>query len=382
MSALSFKCPNCGGELLFDPSQQQYKCEYCDSTFSQQQLDELSPIHGQEYTEASDDAEPSGADTVSGDESSETGEKPEGEGEGQGTAENQENGHNAVVYSCPSCGAEIVTDETTAATFCFYCHNPVVLEGRVTGEYLPDWVIPFKIDRKEAEKKFRSYIKGKRYVPKAFYEDSQIEKLSGVYYPYWVYECSIDGQLSAEGTKLQVWRTGETEYTRTSIYDVERAGRIEIHNLLRNALKKTNRELVENVQPFRMKDVSPFKMGYLSGFLAEKRDMEQDAFRDELQGETKGYAQKMLKNTAGGYSVLKERASNYHIGRENWYYTLLPVWVLTYKSLGDKIFYFAMNGQTGTVCGKLPIDKGKLALHSIAIGAVVAVLCLIGGFLI
>ena len=46
----------------------------------------------------------------------------------------------AVLYTCPSCGAEIVTDSTTAATFCYYCHNPVVLSGRVSGEFLPDLV--------------------------------------------------------------------------------------------------------------------------------------------------------------------------------------------------------------------------------------------------
>ena len=51
----------------------------------------------------------------------------------------------AKVYTCPSCGAEIVTDATTAATFCYYCHNPVILGGRLDGAYLPDKIIPFEI---------------------------------------------------------------------------------------------------------------------------------------------------------------------------------------------------------------------------------------------
>ncbi len=38
-----------------------------------------------------------------------------------------------LVYICPSCGAEVVTDATTAATFCYYCHNPVVLSEKLTG---------------------------------------------------------------------------------------------------------------------------------------------------------------------------------------------------------------------------------------------------------
>ena len=33
MSTISIKCPNCGGELIFDPKSQKYKCEYCGSDF-------------------------------------------------------------------------------------------------------------------------------------------------------------------------------------------------------------------------------------------------------------------------------------------------------------------------------------------------------------
>ena len=43
--------------------------------------------------------------------------------------EGEDGGAEAVIYNCPSCGAEIVTDATTAATFCYYCHNPSCLEN-------------------------------------------------------------------------------------------------------------------------------------------------------------------------------------------------------------------------------------------------------------
>lgn len=39
MATVSMKCPNCGGELIFDPKSQKYKCEYCGSDFA---LDEIS----------------------------------------------------------------------------------------------------------------------------------------------------------------------------------------------------------------------------------------------------------------------------------------------------------------------------------------------------
>ncbi len=181
MAVISYKCPNCGGELVFDPKSGEYKCPYCTSTFP------IDHIEQGEETEkqAEDKTEAKAADETAG----ETGQ--------------------AVVYTCPSCGAEIVTDETTAATFCFYCHNPVVLSGRLSGKYLPDQVIPFAIDKKEAVNKFMDFVGKKKFVPRAFFSKDQIEKMSGVYFPFWSYTCDLDGQLEGEGRRLRIWRTGE-----------------------------------------------------------------------------------------------------------------------------------------------------------------------------
>lgn len=109
MAAITYKCPNCGGGLVFDPGTQKYKCEYCLSLFDQQELEDTGP-----------DREDPGQWT-------------EGN-HGQEEALRRQSGPvEAVSCICPSCGAQVVTDETTAATFCYYCHNPVVIEGRLKG---------------------------------------------------------------------------------------------------------------------------------------------------------------------------------------------------------------------------------------------------------
>ena len=366
MAAITFKCPNCGGELLFEPSKQKYACPYCSSEFTQQELDEMTPVQGQEYEKEPEEAP---SHDASGDLSS-------------ASSETAEENAQAVVYSCPSCGAQIVTDETTAATFCYYCHNPVVLEGRLSGDYLPDEVIPFKISREKAVEQFLQFTGSRKYVPKAFFNQEQIEKLTGVYYHYWVYEADVDAQIDAEANKIRVWRVGETEYTETSIFAVERAGTASFKNLTRNALRKANGELVEKVQPYRFKDLTAFSMGYLSGFQAEKRDMEKGEFEQELRKETAQYAQNLLRNSAGGYSSLRIRNSRHTPVKEAWHYVLLPVWVLTYQSLSGKMYYYAMNGQTGNVTGELPLDTKKLALHCILLGLVIFALAMAGGYFV
>ncbi|MEG1290883.1 MAG: TFIIB-type zinc ribbon-containing protein, partial [Lachnospiraceae bacterium] len=286
----------------------------------------------------------------------------------------------AVAYHCPSCGAEIVTDGTTAATFCYYCHNPVVLSGRVSGEFLPHKIIPFSIDKEEAIKKFLKYVQSKKFIPKAFFNKNQIDKISGVYFPYWMIDMDYDGQLQAEGKNVRVWRSGETEYTETKIYRVEREGAIHLEDITRNALQKANSKLSEGVLPYDVSQVKAFNMGFLSGFLAERRDIEQKELENSVQEEAKEYGEQILHNTITGYSSVLVKNCNLNEKKENWDYIMLPVWTVTYKGKNGTMYYYSMNGQNGKVYGELPLDYKKVWGLGSIISIVVLILGLIGGF--
>lgn len=352
MAVVSYKCPNCGGELAFNPGIQKYKCEYCFSDFSQEELEAMKPDESQEETVKNYDEETGAED-----------------GE-------------AVFYNCPSCGAEIVTDETTAATFCYYCHNPVVLSGRVSGEFLPDKIIPFSIEKKQATEKFLEYVHSKKFIPKAFFDKKQIEKISGVYFPYWMVDMDMEGSLQAEGRNVRVWRSGDTEYTETKVYRVEREGDIHLEDITKNALKKANYQLAEGVLPYDVSKVQKFHMGFLSGFMAEKRDIGKEELNTEVQKEAEKYARKIMRDTAKGYDSVSVQNSQLNAKKENWDYIMLPVWTVTYKGRNGKMYYYSMNGQDGKVYGELPIDYKKVWTLGGVISAVVLVLGLIGGFIL
>ena len=318
---------------MFDPESGKYTCEYCRSIFTQTELDE------QTENKTQNDAQEAKAEEVHN-------ENADGE---------------AVVYTCPSCGATIVTDSTTAATFCYYCHNPVVLSGRLEGEYKPDYVVPFAIDKEKALQIFEDWIKKKKYVPTEFYSKSQIEKFSGVYFPYLLYTCNIDGNIDAFATKRDVSVRNGIEYTDTGTYHVRREGGMEIKHVLRNALKKANSILAEAVLPFETEDMKPFNMSYLSGFMAEKRDINQLELETDVREEVQNYAVEKLQASVVGYDDLRITANNTELVNEKWEYALLPVWTLTYKDKKTgEIYYFSINGQSGKTVGKLPVDNGKL----------------------
>lgn len=268
-----------------------------------------------------------------------------------------------MVYTCPSCGAEVVAEETTAATFCYYCHNPVVLAGKLEGAYRPDRILPFAIDRDKALEIFGQWISRKKYVPKAFYSQKQIEKMTGVYFPYWLFDCQVEGKLEAEGTRRKTWVTGSTRFTRTEKYNISRDGTMNIDHVSRNALSKANRELADGVMPFEMNKLQPFHMGYLSGFMAEKRDMERQQFVQEVETEVCQFAGESLNAALAGYDTVQLRSREAHIVDGKWQYALMPVWTMTYRDeKTGKVYYFACNGQTGKVCGRLPVDFGRLSL--------------------
>ena len=175
MAVVAYKCPNCGAPLEFSPESQKFECSFCGSTFAEEELQSIEPAQCSEQTISQ-------ASTES-----------EGEEE-------------AVLYTCPSCGAQIVTTETTAATSCLYCHSPVVLEGRLQGDFHPDRIIPFAFTREEAERRFYQWVAKKRYVPKGYFDAGKTEYFICVYYPYWVLDWETPADYGANANRIRVWR--------------------------------------------------------------------------------------------------------------------------------------------------------------------------------
>ncbi len=334
---------------MFNPDTQKYKCEYCMSDFGLEELEEKEPASIAAEVETETAKEKAAEDIVG--------------------------------YTCPSCGAEIVTDATTAASFCYYCHNPVVMEGRLEGSYHPDYVIPFAIDRERAEEIFSQWIRRKRFVPSDFYSKKQIESMTGVYFPYWLYSCQVSGSLEAEGAKFRTWDSGTLRYTEKKIYHISRSGQMDVRHVTRNALKKANGRLAEGVLPFQPEGLKPYQLGYLTGFMAEKRDLEREALTQDMEAEVRDFAQSSLKNSVGEYGTLIVHQQKAELQNVSWHYSLFPVWTLTYRGPKDgKIYYFALNGQTGKICGEIPVDPGKLAVFFLMVFFPLLFLLLVGGY--
>ena len=342
MSVYTYKCPHCSGGLNFDPESQSFTCEYCESHFSKEEVEANQPKIDPE--EKRMDSEP----------------------------ESDE----AVFYSCPSCGAEVLTDRTTAATTCFYCHSSVVLSDRLLGAFRPDAVIPFTIPKEQAIETFLQWTRKKWFLPKDFSSDRQIAKVTGVYFPVWYVDCNVFADLSAKATKIRTWQDHNFRYKETSFYNLSRSGEVRISNIPKKALNKKESELYETVLPFDETKAEMFTTAYLSGFQAEKRNIDSEMLQDEVKNETMRYSRNLFDQTITGYTTVQ--SANFHINKMNvkWKYTLLPVWTMTYQDL-KQTYYYVMNGQTGKLSGKLPVDRKKLGLVSAGISTLIFIVLLL-----
>ena len=162
-----------------------------------------------------------------------------------------------------------------------------------------------------------------------------------------------------------------------------RSGKLSFKELVKNALSKNvQQKMLEGVQPFLIDQAVPFKSQYLAGFQAEKRDIEYEAIKKHVQQELQDYSESLLRDSASGYTTLTNVRTDISLNQENNHYMLLPIWLVTYRSQeqSKKVYYYAMNGQTGKVSGVLPISYTRLGLATLGIFAGLLALFLLGGY--
>ena len=271
-------------------------------------------------------------------------------------------------YSCPSCGAELLCDATTAATSCPYCGNPSVLPGQFAGVLKPDFVLPFKLSKEDAIKALKKHYRKKPLLPSTFSKSNHLEEVKGVYVPFWMYDGAASGSVQFHATTVHKYTSGDYEITETSHYDVRRAGSIGFEKIPVDASSKMPDDYMDSIEPYDYTDLKPFSTAYLPGFLADKYDVSVENSRERADKRCAGSLVSALESTVSNYTTCNETSRDICLKRGKVHYALLPVWILNTKWEG-KDFLFAMNGQTGKLVGNLPVSTKRVVGLFAAIAA-------------
>ena len=345
---LQYKCPCCGGAISFDSSSQKMKCPYCDTEF------DAETLKSYDAGLKEDRGDDMSWDTESG------GRWQDGEDE------------DVSIYVCSSCGGEIIADETTSASKCPFCGNPVIFKNNLSGELKPDWVIPFKLDKKAAKEAFKKHLEGKRLLPKAFRTDNHIDEIKGVYVPFWLFDAKADARVRYRATTVRFWSDANYNYTSTSFYNLFRSGSLDFEHIPVDGSQKMPDDLMDSLEPFDFKAAVDFQTAYLSGYFADKYDVSAEDSKERANRRIKASAEQALRGTVSPtYSSVISENSSVSLAHGKAGYALYPVWLLNTTWNGQK-YIFAMNGQTGKFVGNLPVDNGLYAKYFAAIAAVSA----------
>ena len=343
-----YLCKVCGAELQWNPQAGCLKCKYCESEFKAEEFADNTLNENQK--DETLDAKYTNA--------------------GQNLAEGK------VVYACANCAAEVVTANTTMATSCAYCGHAISITSKSAGKFRPEIVIPYAIDKNAAQNIYKKYVTKSFLTPKEFKEFNKIEKMQGLFVPFWLHSMTSRAQANFDCENTSSRRRGDDRVTTHRVYDVyvDAVGTYE--NIPTDGSKKLDNGLMDALEPFNYSKLTPYNPAYMAGFYSEQPDDEKEATIPRAQQRAIQSMQEQMKQSAGTYNSKKLARFGNQFSNEKASYAMLPVWLLnvTHK---DKDYLFAINGDTGKVVGKLPMSISKLLLTVGASGLAVQIIALI-----
>ena len=319
------KCPNCTGELNFDPKATKVKCEYCGSIFDPKEL----------KTKVKKTKE---VETI----------------EGKG-------------YSCSQCGATVMTFDNTAVTFCSYCGSQAMIEANMIEQNKPDWIIPFKKDKNDCIEAYKKVLNRALFTPNSLKETATLEKFRGIYMPYCVYDLTSSGDNVFDGSKYS-HRSGDYQ-----IYnDYKIHTNVDSYcNGISYDMSSTFYDDYSQAIPFETKDKESFNPNYLPGYYADKPDVPLETY-DKMalniaKSESKSYLVKTSQfRSHGCYNPMLD----YEIKSRS--IALYPIYFLAIRDKKEKNVYYAIvNGQTGKVAADLPVSFSKYIIASLILSVII-----------
>ena len=142
-----YKCMNCGGNVVYDPQSGHMKCMSCGGSDCEQSIPSETPM------------------------------------------------------ICPACGTQITyRNEYGSAGKCPACGVPIIRDDFIVYPYGPDVILPFKVSKRDAEEKLKQEFGKKLFLPSDFLSTKTLERLRGVYVPFWLYDFDTNVDYKAVGT--------------------------------------------------------------------------------------------------------------------------------------------------------------------------------------
>lgn len=341
-------CPSCGGKLLFSAEYQQLSCNYCgykeDINRENDQVEEQSlhqaVLSAKMFT-------------------------PEDVGE--------------KVVDCMNCGAKYMLQVSDVDLECPFCGSTKVnLEAYDHNLIQPLGILPFQIPKKEALNKFQDWIKKGWFYPSKLKQLGSLEKIHGVYIPFWTFDAETQstwrgeaGHYYYETQRVYIdgrWQSKQVQKVRWT----RRNGQLShfFDDVLVVASKGLGNPKFKRILTYRLDEVINFDPRLILGWEAEIYSIEVDSGYD--------LADRIMDNRIRGMCISRlggDTYRNLHVDTnkadQTFKLIILPVWICAYQ-YNNKTYQFVINGQSGRIDGEKPYSWIKIAFAVLLAIAVIA----------
>ena len=335
--ATMFPCPSCGGQLRFDIENQKLKCLSCGSFQSVKKYTPNDKINFDKvYTK---------------------------------------------IYTCPTCAGQIQLIDNDGMEFCPFCGNQATMQEHFSEEGAPHYILPFKITREDAKKKYVDATKNVAFAPDGLDKKENVEKLVGLYTPYFLYDYTIADDISYNGVHVQT--RGQYEYTEKAKVTVK----VNVPDIMVpfDGSQSLDDSMAERLEPFPMTELTEFNPNYLAGFFVENSSVEKDLYRTDSDDKVKDYLYDRVVKKSGEYKPEGSYENDIRAAIDDKLQfkdidgAYLPLYFMTtrYK---DRVAYSIINGASGNTYVDVPIDKKKMFKSSVIVSAIAFIILLIATY--
>ena len=377
------KCPSCGGELRFEPSNGMLQCSYCASSFDPGdpafaalvQSAEEQPAFGQEAAGQVPQMQPQSQvqsqpqAQVPVQDQSQMQAQSQAVSNSDQTKPQEEQGEprqelDMVLYTCPNCGGTLYSVEESINAFCSFCGSQVMLQSRFAKMKAPAAVIPFQIDKEKCKSLFSEKVKKAFFAPKELKDPGCLDNFRGIYMPYYIYNIRCQGPFQFSGKR--VYMSGDYEITET--YNCVSTIDAHYFGLSYDGSAAFDDSISEVIAPYDTKKMYKFNPAYLTGFYADMADVPSSVYVNDAGGFARESIYNVIDKMVPEFSAItplpgtKESIPLY-MREKDIDTAFFPVWFLSYKNK-NRVAYAVVNGQTGKVSCDLPVDKFKFLLFA------------------
>lgn len=244
---------------------------------------------------------------------------------------------------CPFCGSERIESKSDAK---------VLRANRV---------VPFCVNRQEAESKLRSWLGRGFWRPGDLVKSAIISNFTKAYVPYWVFAARTHTFWTADSSQVPFG-------AKASWYPVSGEHHGAYDGMLVGASSALAPAETGALCPFDLTegidlDSIDLRAVTVEQFTVHRKYARPLARQGIEQREQAACAQKFLPHGNRNLQV------NVRIEDLRSEPVLLPVWIMAYR-YRDKLYRFLLNGQTGKTTGEAPVSKLKIGV-AVAIALVV-----------